>query len=359
MVPHVYRILAHWNCSKILGFQDICAAAPFCYALAMLMALLLGLAVAGADRTAADHMYEHGQYQDAAGQYSKLVNANPNDASLLIRLGDCQQQIGQFPAAERSFRGALERAPDSLPAWVGLTEAFLSEGRPRDAMQSASRALRVNSNDRDARRAMAHVLAATNQFLQAEGMFRELTGSDPKDARSWFLLGELMYRGGYYHAAQQSLEKSLALQPANVRARIYRAVCLVKTGSLQEGEAQCKRLIDDPTTPKDLDLWLTYVELLYDSQRTSEALRMANQVIGFAPDHPIARYWLAKCMLQSGKLADASAEAERAVAAAPQLPFARTLLLQIYRKQGRTADAARQADWLREYEDRRARRDIK
>jgi predicted Zn-dependent protease len=144
-----------------------------------------------------------------------------------------------------------------------------------------------------------------------------------------------------------------------VQARIYRAVCLVKTGALLEGEAECQRLMLDPATPKDLDLWLTYVELLYNSERTSDALRVANEVTGFAPAHPIARYWLAKCLLQSGKLADASVEAEQAVAAAPQLPFARTLLLQIYRKQGRTADAARQADWLREYEDRRARRDLK
>jgi len=325
----------------------------------MLMAVLLGLALAGADRTAADQLYEHGQYQEAARQYGQLLEANPHDASLLIRLGDCQQQIGQFPAAESAFRRALEAAPDSLPAWVGLTDVFLAEGRPGDAQQSSSRALALNSNNRDARRAVAHVLVATNHFFQADEMLRALTGSDPKDAKSWFLLGELMYRGAYYHAAQESLDKSLALQPANVQARIYRTVCLVKTGALQEGEAECQRLMLDPATPKDLDLWLTYVELLYNSERTSDALRVANEVTGFAPAHPIARYWLAKCLLQSGKLADASVEAEQAVAAAPQLPFARTLLLQIYRKQGRTADAARQADWLREYEDRRARRDLK
>jgi tetratricopeptide (TPR) repeat protein len=325
----------------------------------MLMALLLGLALAGADRTAADHMYEQGQYQDAAGQYRKLVGANPRDASLLIRLAECQQQTGQFPDAESAFRRALEVAPDSLPAWVGLSEALLAEGRPGDAIQASSRALGLNPNDRDSRRAAAHVLAATNHFFQAEGMLKELTASDPKDDKSWFLLAELKYRGGYYYSAQESLEKSLSIRPQNLRAQIYRAVCLVKIGRLPEGEEQCKRLILNPATPKDLDLWLTYVELLYDSQRTSEALRMANEVIGFAPEHPIARYWLAKCLLASGKLAEASVEAERAVAAAPQLPFARALLLQIYRKQARTAEATRQADWLREYEDRRARRDRK
>lgn len=323
----------------------------------MLMALLLGLALAGTGRKAADQMYELGQYHDAAKQYSKLVEGSPRDASLLIRLGECQQQIGQFPEAESAFRRALEQAPGSLPALVGLTEALLGEGRPRDAMQSGSRALGLYPHDRDARRAAAHVMVATNDFFRAEGMLKELTASDPKDERSWFILGELKYRGGYYHAAQESLDKALLLRPTDLRARIYRAVCLVKTGNLQEGEAQCKRLIVNPATPKDLDLWLTYVELLYDSQRTSEALRVTNEVVGFAPEHPIARYWLAKCLVQSGNLVDASVAAERAVAAAPQLPFARALLLQIYRKQGRTADAARQADWLREAEDRRARRD--
>jgi protein O-GlcNAc transferase len=325
----------------------------------MLMALLLGLAAAGADRTAADHMNEQGHYREAAGEYRQLADADPLDASILIRLGECQQQMGEFPDAESSYRRALKQAPDSVPAWAGLVEALLAEGRPRDAMQSGSRALALNANDRDARRAVAHVLAVTNDSFRAEEMLQELTASDSKDYKSWFVLGELKYRMGYYYAAQESFEKSLIIRPANLRAQIYRAVCLVKTGRLSEGEEHCKRLILDAATPKDLDLWLTYVELLYDSQRTSEALRTANEVIGFAPEHPIARYWLAKCLLQSGRLADASVEAERAVAAAPQLPFARSLLLQIYRKEGRIAEAARQADWLRQYEDRRARRDSK
>ncbi len=329
----------------------------FCYALAMLTVLLLVLALAGVDRATADRMYENGQYQEAAVQYRKLVDASPRDASLLIRLGDSAHRMGQFQEAESAFRRALEAAPDSIAALVGIAEAFLGEGRPRDAMQSISAARRLNPGDRDVRRALAHLLMATNQFFPAETLLKELTGSDPKDSKSWFLLAELMYRGGYYRAAQESLEKSLAIQPANRRAQIYRAVCLVKTGRLEDGEAECKKLILDPSTPKDLDLWLTYVELLYDSNRAEEALRVANEAIGFAPGDPIARYWLAKTLLEAGKLAEATGEAERAVAAAPQLPFARTLLLQIYRRQGRTADAARQADWLRDYDDKRARRD--
>ncbi len=325
----------------------------------MLAVMLLSLALAAVDRTAADRLYQHRQYREAADQYRKLLDVNPRDASLLVRLGHCAQQLGQFQDAETAFRRALDAAPDSLPALVGISEALLAQGRPEDARQSISVGLRLNPDDRDVRRALAHTLEANHQVFEAESIFQKLTSSDAKDSESWFLLGELQYRGGYYRAAEESLAKSLAIQPANRRAETYRAVCLVKTGRIDEGEAQSKRLIQDPATPKDLDLWLTYVELLYDSNRAAEALRTANQVVGFAPNHPIARYWLAKTLLQAGQLAEASSEAERAVSAAPQLPFARVLLLQIYRRQGRSSDAKRQADWLREYDDRRARHDAR
>jgi tetratricopeptide (TPR) repeat protein len=318
--------------------------------------VLLVFVLAAADRNAADRRYSEGQYGAAAEQYRQLLKANPRDPALLIRLADCVRQLGQLQEAQKDLEAALEAAPDSLAALVTLTEVFLAEGRAQDAMQSSSRALRLNPADRDVRRVVAHTSLVTRRFFQAESILKELTASDPSDAKSWYLLGELMYRGGYYRAAEEALEKCLAVEPANRRAEIFRAVCLVKCGRLPEGEAACKRLIANADTPKDLDLWLTYAEVLYDSDRTEEALRIASQATGFAPADPVARYWLAKCLLQAGKLPEATIEAERAVAAAPQLPFPRTLLLQIYRIQGRTADAARQAEWLRDYDDHRARR---
>ena len=321
----------------------------------MLAVVILSLALAVVDRQDADRLYEHGQFRQAADQYRKLLDANPADTSLSIRFGDCALQLGLFQDAETAFERVLHAAPDSLAALVGKTEALLGEGKSTDARQPISSAMRLAPGDRDVRRAFAHVLEANNQFFPAERILKELTGADPQDAQSWFLLGELSYRGGYYQAAQESLATSLAIQPANRRAQIYSAVCLIKTGRLDEGEAQSKRLIQDPSTPKDLDLWLTYVELLYDSNRTNDALQTANQVVAFASDSPIARYWLAKTLLQAGNLAEASREAEQAVATAPQLPFARVLLLQVYRRQGRSADAERQAAWLRDYDDRRAR----
>jgi tetratricopeptide (TPR) repeat protein len=101
---------------------------------------------------------------------------------------------------------------------------------------------------------------------------------------------------------------------------------------------------------------LTYVELLDEAGRLREALPYVDKVLHELPRDPIAHFWKARLLLQSGRLADAAKEAEQSVTLAPGLPFGRNLLMQIYRRQSRMEEAQRQADWLREYNDRLAAR---
>ncbi len=125
-----------------------------------------------------------------------------------------------------------------------------------------------------------------------------------------------------------------------------------KWGAPREAEAACQRLLAKPPADWDLDVSLTYVEILDETHRPSDAMTYVDKVLQSLPQNPIALFWKARLLLQSGRLEEAAKQAEQSVSFAPGLPLARNLLVQIYRRQGRTEDAQRQADWLREYNDR-------
>jgi predicted Zn-dependent protease len=146
----------------------------------------------------------------------------------------------------------------------------------------------------------------------------------------------------------------MALGPQISDAETMYAVSLAKVGRTAEAEAACRRILAKPPKGWDLDVALTFVEILDQTDRASEAMPYVDKVLYERPQDPVAHFWKARLLFQSGRMDDAAKEAEQSVAYAPGLPLARNLLVQIYRRQGRMREAEQEADWLREYHDRLA-----
>ena len=269
----------------------------------------------------ADELYREGKYVEATAIY--------------------RQQIGQNPA--------------SADALAGLGRCLLSLHRPGEAAAYLSRAVQLRPADAGTKQALARAYLDAGQTGAAQDLIESLYQSDQHDAETLFLMGESMYRSGFYERAAQAFRDAL-LRRDDPAARNLYAVALAKSGHLGEAERVCKELLDNRANSPDLDVLLTYVQILDENGRIAEAQPYAETAVREQPDHPIAHYWKARLLLQAARLAEAAKEAERSIALSPELPFARNLLLQIYRRMGRQEDAQRQADWLRSYDDRQAKR---
>ena len=246
----------------------------------------------------------------------------------------------------------LQTVPLSPSSDLDIGKSLAAGGHFREAFPFLKRALDANPGDGEAQRAMAHALVELRQFFQAEALLKKLTDSNPKDGESWYYLGLLMYRNGYFGAALPALDKSLAYRPGNVTALVYRAVSLAKVGRTKEAESAFVQLSANATAQRDPDFLLVYAELLDETGRDDLALKQVDRAVDVMPETPIAYFWRARILFRLGRTEEAAKAAERSIEIAPQLPFARSLLLQIYRKLHRMAEAAQQADWLREYEAR-------
>ncbi len=299
-----------------------------------------------------DRLYLSGRFADALVQYREQAPRNLENPLLWARMADCELRLGRLQEAERSFRRAIDINGDFQIALVGLGKTAIAMGRPRDAMPLLSRALQLSSEDRDAQRTLARALGQLNQFPQAERLLKNLVKEDLQDTISWFYLGELLYRNGYYAGALSPLEKSLTSQTDSLQARIYHAVSLFKTGHTLEAEAEFSDLSNNPAALRDPDFLLVYAELLDETFRPWEALRRTDLAVEATPNSTMAHFWRARILMRLGRLTEAAEAAERSVELAPHLPFGHNLLVQIYRRQGRSEDAARQASWVREYQNR-------
>ena len=274
---------------------------------------------------------------------------------LLMQLsaGDAERLYweGKYAEAASAYRALINRNPASAGDWAGLGKSLLELGKPEAAVP-LGRALQLKPGDPVIELALARAHLLSNNVSAAVALLEPLTERNPNQPEPFYLLGQTMYRGGFYQRALQLLSRSLALDPNNREARTMYAISLAKTGRSAEAEAACRRILDETQGGWDLDLALTYVELLDDAGRLTVAFPYVDRVIQDRPQDPMAHFWKARLLLHSERLAEAAAEAERSVSFAPSLPFARNLLVQIYRRQGRPEEAQRQAAWLREYDAR-------
>ena len=269
--------------------------------------------------------------------------------------GDAERlcREGKYAQAGVVYRALIVRNPNSAEDWAGFGRSLLELGN-REATVPLVRALQLKPADPDIELTLARAELRNGNVSAAVALLEPLTHRTPDRPEPFFLLGQTMYNGGFYQRALQLLGQSLALDPTNRQAGIMYAISLAKAGRSAEAEAACLKILSETQSGWDLDLALTYVELLDDAGRTPEASHYVDRVIQDRPQDPMAHFWKARVLLHSEHLAEAAREAERSVSLAPSLPFARNLLVQIYRRQGRLEEAQRQAAWLREHDEKMA-----
>jgi Flp pilus assembly protein TadD len=217
-------------------------------------------------------------------------------------------------------------------------------------MTSVLLVLLAFQSDPALRRMEAVELLQAGKTFEAEALLTELATAYPQEVENWYLLGEVLYRVGLFERARLSFERVVALNPKNTTARVRLAVSIAKTGTLEAGERACRELLLNPSVPPNVDLLMSYVQLLVESGRAEQALPYADQAAKLWPEDSVVRSWRARVWLALGKFGDAEREASQAASLAPQSPVPHATLLRIYRAQSKTAEIAREAAWFRDHE---------
>ncbi len=293
------------------------------------------------------------RYERAKALYRARAALDSDDAQQQLAAGKFSFLSGDMAGAVAAFRATLKLDP-TIPA-----QYYLARSLAEESDYSSARKI-LNAIPRDDRQYDAAQRLLAEIAVKDRGKEETGPGSDaqhePAGAQEKFLSGQVLYQGEHYGAALKDLEEALQLAPQaewSTKAEGYRAICLEKLGRTAEAEAAMRLLSGQPEARENVDLQLSYVELLYETGRAQEALRRVDTLIATVSKAPMAYVWRAKVLLRLQRPGEAASAAEEAIRLVPQFPEAHNLLLRIYQMQGRTKEAAQEAEWLREYERRK------
>jgi predicted CXXCH cytochrome family protein len=290
------------------------------------------------------------QFAQAKELYRLRAELDSDDAQQQFAAGRFYFLSGDMDSAMASFRASL-KLDHSIPAQYDLALALATKGDVASARQ-----LLKTIQPNDPQYASAQKLLASFDLQSAQQNLPPPSSAAKQasdEAQAAFSDGQVLYQDGNFGGALKELEHALLMAPQAgwaTKARIYRAVCLEKMARTEEAEAAIRALSDVPAAQTDLDLQLAYVELLYETGRTEEALKQIDSLIAAVPKAPLAYFWRARVLLQLHRTSEAASAAEESIRLSPGLAATHNLLMRIYQMQGRTKEAAEQAKWLRNYE---------
>lgn len=78
--------------------------------------------------------YNRGNYAQAAIEFQRAVAANPYNADYVSNLAAAQRKQGNLPAAEQTWRQALNINPSHQPSYHGLAQMYVENNRQNDAV---------------------------------------------------------------------------------------------------------------------------------------------------------------------------------------------------------------------------------
>ena len=91
---------------------------------------------------------------------------------------------------------AVSRTPGD-PAFVDLGEAYLSLGRPRDAVDVGERGLRADPQNADGRVMLGRALCSLHKWKEAQGELLKVVKTNKQHHQAFRLLGDAMTKARF------------------------------------------------------------------------------------------------------------------------------------------------------------------
>ena len=113
-------------------------------------------------------------YSEEALRYLQLVlERTPENARVLVLVGQIHWEANRMDEAEKSFRRALDTAPDSVPALLGLGDVAARRDNHSEAERRYRRALAIDAKSAEAANGLGLALGKQGQFEQARQFFQQ------------------------------------------------------------------------------------------------------------------------------------------------------------------------------------------
>ena len=338
------------------------------------------------------------KFQEEALAIGKLlVESLPDRPEAHAQLAFAYLQLGQEPAALKSWQEALVKDKNFADAHLGMAAILKDQGENEPAIASYRKAIELNPTVEEAYLELTQILLRVGKPEEALPVAQECVRRFPKVCEHHFWLGQVYLELGNYGEARRSHQEAIRIEPetslpywslARICARLgkndeaahYRERCAALRSKELEADRNRSKHYDDLTSRRRLvvqrhvlagslhlrfgDLrmaeahWLraaaiapedaatrkALVSLYQNQDRPGAELQFLDQLIRLEPDQSEHSLRKARLLIETETWPEAERLLAGVVERRPDSAAAHLLLAEMYLKQGSHESAATHAE---------------
>jgi pilus assembly protein FimV len=206
-----------------------------------------------------------GKSAEALEIYQKLVNIDPNDVSLNLKLAELHQRA-KNPA----------RAMADL---VALGDKALNEGRISEARTVLKKALDIQPDNPEATFKLAEIYCREGAEGKALFLFGRLLQDDPDNLKLITAMGEIYLRMGKLKEAEEVFQRVIQLNPDDMMAKLQLGLVAVEEGDVDKAFGLMEPAINEKIGQLEYDKARIYLsQLLRKNERHPPTLEKLAKV---------------------------------------------------------------------------------
>ncbi|MEO8753237.1 MAG: tetratricopeptide repeat protein, partial [Casimicrobiaceae bacterium] len=248
-----------------------------------------------------------------------LAGCARNDPEHFIASAESYIAKKDYRAAIIELKNALGKAPDNARARFLLAKALLDSGDSINAATEFRKAIALNYSADEAYPLLARALI---QQSTPKKEILELANAPVTSAHAKAEVAAMLAVGyiglGQRKDAHEKIDAALALEPANVSARVAQAQLTAIEGNLLGAIGLADAVL--ASAPENIDALMLKGDLEVALQRRADAAKTYERVIALRPDTIRARYGLISGLVQSKELDKAALQVEEVKKLAPTDP---------------------------------------
>lgn len=135
-------------------------------------------------------------------------------------LAHLHQRAGHYQEAERLYKRAAEDNLGEYMAHVELANIYEAQNRLEDAVLERERAMAADVGDASVELQAGLTYEYAGHFAQADTVLRQAIADNPRETRSYYVLGLVELQLGRADEAKKVLDQFLALAPSRYQAML-------------------------------------------------------------------------------------------------------------------------------------------
>ncbi len=228
-----------------------------------------------------------GYYEQALPYLQQVLRRTPNNARVLVLVGQIHLQANRMGDAENCFREALKVNEANPEAWSGLGDVYDSRKNLKDARESYDKALALKPDLLYTLLNAGQLADKLDEQKRAEDFYRRAFELNPQQAEAANGLGLALAKQGHAGDAKKYFEQAIALKRDYAGAINNLGVLYIQQGKTNDAVAAFEYGIG--VAPQDETLYLNLGRIYAQQGKFERARQLMQQLLERKPDSVTAK----------------------------------------------------------------------